>query len=371
MNCNTGELLAETQEQATGKEKVLKALETTAVTLRHKLGESLASAQKYDTPVEQATTSSLDALQAYGLGIKTATSRGSEPALPFFKRAAELDPNFAMAYARLGTMYANLNQPGLSAENLAKAYQLRGPTSEKENLYITAHYYAKVMGDLNHATETDLLWKQIYPRDSAPYLQLVDIYTTLGNYEAALNELQTALQLNSGSGSSWDFALGTNLIITNLNLNRFDEAAALLRQAENNGVKPGLLWFLAYLLAFFQDNQEEMVRQVGIAQGQPGREADLLGLLANTEAYFGRLDKARHFSESASNSALEADAAEFAAFQQVNRALYEAELGDAESARQQALRALAGGPARKYALQVQIALALARSGEGNQARGLR
>jgi serine/threonine protein kinase/DNA-binding winged helix-turn-helix (wHTH) protein len=370
INCATGDSLGDEQAEAGSREQVLSALDTATARMRKSLGESLASVQKYDTPVEQATTSSLPALQAYGLGIKAATSQGSQAALPFLKRATELDPKFAMAYARLGVAYANLNQPALATENIAKAYQLRGSTSEKENLYIRAHYYAKVTGELNRAKEADLLWRQIYPRDPAPYLQLVQIYTTEGNYEAALNELQTAMQLNAGGNSnSWNFALLRNLTITNFNLSRFDEAGRLLREAEDHGVKAEALSPLPYLLAFFQGDEKEMARQLGQAAGQP-REAELLAAQASAEAYFGRLGKARYFSESARNSALQADAVEFAAFLQINRALYEAELGDPESARQQALRAQAGSPATQYAWQVQVALALARSGDRNQARAL-
>ena len=169
VNCNTGDVLAEAQEQAAGKEAVLKALDAAAVSLRSKLGESLSSVQKYATPVEEATTPSLEALKAYSLGVKTHYAKGDTAALPFFKRAVELDPNFAMAYAWMSAVYCDLNEVGRAAENARKAYELREKVSERERFSIEGDYYLTATGELEKAAQTYELWQQTYPRDAVPY----------------------------------------------------------------------------------------------------------------------------------------------------------------------------------------------------------
>jgi len=179
-NCTTGDLLAEAQEQAAGKEAVLKALDKAAVSLRGKLGESLSSVQKYATPVEDATTPSLEALKAYSLGRKMFFANGNIASLPFLKRAVELDPNFAIAYRALSAVYGNLNQPERQAENIRKAYQLREKVSERERFYIEANYYWTGTGELEKAVPAYELWRQTYPRDYALYVHLGAIYRTLG-----------------------------------------------------------------------------------------------------------------------------------------------------------------------------------------------
>ena len=367
-NCATGDSIGMEQAEASGREQVLSALNAVSTRMRRRLGESLASVQKYDRPVEQATTPSLEALQAYSLGMAAA---GTEAALPFFTRAIELDPKFAMAYARLGSTYANLNQPALASENLAKAYELRGSTVERENLYITAHYYSRVTGELQKARETDLLWRRVYPRDLDPYLQLTNIYSTLGDYQQSLAEAQAAVQLSAAMSpkSSRPSVVG-NLAIAHLNLSHFEEAAKLLQQSEQNGVQPEALAPYMYLLAFFRGDKAEMARQLELGAGQPRRQAELLNMQADTEAYLGHLANARHYSDSAIGLATQAEAGEYIAFLRTGRALYEAELGEAQGARQQAARALAGAPDAQYPLLAQIALAMARSGDAGQARVL-
>jgi len=351
-NCNSGASLAEEQAEARRKEDVLKALDTSAAKLRRKLGESLASVQKYDVPLEQATTSSLDALKAYSLGMKMRSTEGSEAAVPLLKRAIELDPNFAIAYARLGIAYSNLSQPALAAENIAKAYQLRDSASEREKLIIAAQYDSKVTGDLSRAKETNLLLRQIYPRDASAYTQLTMIYTTLGSYEQALAEVQSGMQLSSNSTVNYG-----NLVSAYINLDRFAEAATALRQAEAHGLKPQAS--LSYYLAFFRGDATEMKRQVAA-------DPDMLKAQADTEAYFGRLANARDLIRMARASKLHEGASEPAGFLQVDSALYEAELGDAHRAREEALQVLAGSGTTTYVVQVQAALALARSGESSR-----
>jgi len=195
VNCNTGDVLAEAQAQAAGNEGVLKVLDAAAVSLRSKLGESLSTVEKYATPLEQATTPSLEALKAYSLGVKTNLAKGGRAALPFYKRAAELDPNFAMAYARMGAIYFNLNEVGRGAENERKAYELREKVSERERFYIEGRYFEFATGQLEKAAQIYELWQQTYPRDEIPYIGLGGISAGLGNLEKALEEYREALRL--------------------------------------------------------------------------------------------------------------------------------------------------------------------------------
>ena len=352
-SCGSGESLANEQAEARRKEDVLKALDVATTKFRRKLGESLTSVQKYDVPLEQATTSSLEALRAYSLGMKIRSTQGNEAAVPLLKRAIELDPNFAMAYARLGIVYSNLSQPALAAENIAKAYQLRESASEREKLIIAAQYDSKITGDLSRAKETNLLLRQVYPRDPSAYTQLTQIYTTLGNYNQALAEVQTGMQLSPNSAVNYG-----NLTSAYINLDRFAEADTALQQAEAHGLRPQAA--LSYYLAFFRGDVAEMKRQLAA-------DTDLLKAQADTEAYFGRLAKARDLMGTARQSKIHEGASETAALWQVDSALYEAELGDAHRAREEALQVLTSSGTSSYVVQVQAALALARSGDSSHA----
>ena len=190
-NCRTGDSLAGEQAQATGKEQVLAAMDKAAASMRSKLGESLSTVQKFDTPIEQATTPSLEALQAYSLGRKTLAAKGDNAAaVPLFQRAVRLDPNFAMAYASLGTSYSNLGETSLGAENTRKAYELRERVSEREKFYIESHYYSIVTGDLEKARRTYELWAQTYPRDWLPPDNLVAFTEFSGNMTNALRRIR-------------------------------------------------------------------------------------------------------------------------------------------------------------------------------------
>jgi tetratricopeptide (TPR) repeat protein len=202
VNCNTGDVLAEAQEQAAGKEAVLKALDAAAISLRGKLGESLSSVQKYATPVEEATTPSLEALKAYSLGVKTEYAKGETAALPFFKRAVDLDPNFAMAYRYISTVYGNLIELGRAAENARKAYDLREKVSERERFTIETIFYLKATGELEKAAQTCELWQQTYPRGDVPYRWLGLISGLLGDWEKALEEFREALRLEPNRGAT-------------------------------------------------------------------------------------------------------------------------------------------------------------------------
>ncbi|MGB7555955.1 MAG: protein kinase, partial [Candidatus Korobacteraceae bacterium] len=288
INCRTGDSLGDEQAEAASREQVLSALGKAATRLRGKLGESLASLQKYDTPVEQATTPSLEALQAYSLGLKMQNTTGDASAVPFFKRAIELDPNFAMAYARLGVAYFNLNQPTLAAENTTKAYDLRDRTSAKEKLYITCHYHDLVTGDVDQTIAAYLLLRQTYPHEESSYTNLNSAYTSIGRYDQALVEAQSALQVDPSDVINY-----TNLAASYLNLNRFDEMKAVLEQAQARHLENQAMIWDFYALAFLRGDSEEMARQLAASIGKPGMEDQMLALQSDTDAYFGRLQKAR------------------------------------------------------------------------------
>jgi DNA-binding winged helix-turn-helix (wHTH) protein/tetratricopeptide (TPR) repeat protein len=363
VNCNTGDVLAEAQEQAAGKESVLKALDTAAVGLRGKLGESLSSVQKYATPVEEATTPSLEALKVYSLGLKTLDAKGDTPALPFYKRAVELDPNFAMAYASLSAAYADLNEVGRGAENARKAYGLREKVSERERFDIEGIYYMLATGELEKAAQTLELWQQTYPRDPSPYRRLGIVSAFLGNWEKALEEWREALRLEP---NNW-FNYG-NLGIGYRALNRLDEAEAVFKQAEERKLESEFLLANRYQLAFLKRDAAQMAQLASAAMGKPGLEDRLLATQADTEGWYGKLKNAHDLTRHAMDSAERNDAKETAATYQAAAALREVEAGDREQARAEAHAALKLAPNRD--VRAMAALALARAGDSAGAEKL-
>ncbi len=363
IDCNTGDSLGSEQADAGSRQQVLNALGKAARGMRSQLGESLASVQKYDTPVEQATTPSLDALKAYSLGMKKAATEGYAAAVPYFKSAIDLDPNFAMAYARLAVEYFNLNQPTLAAENATRAFQLRDHTSEREKLYITSHYHDLVTGDAGELVAAYQLLQQDYPREPSSYMNLNSWYNAIGKYEQALMEAQNALQLDPANVTNYH-----NLIVTYIDLNRVDDAQKALDEASARKLADPALITDLYEVAFLRGDTAGMARQVAAASGQAGVEDILFALQSDTEAYFGRLTKARELSQAAQGSALHAEANETAALWQLAGALHEAELGDARRARQDAAAALAVSGGKN--VRILAALVLARSGDGKRAQTL-
>ncbi len=358
-SCRTGDPLAEEQGQSAVKEGVLKALSQAASALRNKLGESLASIQKFDVPIE-ATTPSLEALKAFSLGATTGNQQGDAEAIPFLRRAIELDPNFAMAYAGLGIHYANTGQPTLAAANIQKAYDLRDHVSERERLRITADY-AFSSGDLEKEAQSYELWIQSYPRDYVPHGNLGANYAALGQWDKAITELHEALRLEPNSVVSYE-----NLAEVFVALNRFEDAKATIALAHERKLDNAFIHLLEYTLAFLHRDTGEMERQVAWGAGKPGDEDPLLSAQSDTEAYYGRLAKARDFSRRASDSAVRADSKETAALWQANAALREAEFGNAELARRDAEAALALAPGRD--VQVIAALSEARGGSPDKAQ---
>jgi eukaryotic-like serine/threonine-protein kinase len=362
VNCGNGDTLTKEQAEASSKEDVVKALGNVASGQRTKLGESLASVQKFNVPIE-ATTSSLEALKTFSMGVTTQRQKGDAEAIPFLRRAIELDPNFAVAYAVLGVSYANMSQPSLSAENLKKAYEMRERVSEKERLRISAYYYAFVTGELEKEAQTYQLWIQSYPRDDIPHGNLGSNFIALGQYEKSVAETQEAQRLEPNSVIGYA-NLGQNFLA----LNRLDDAKAMFEQALARKLDSGSLRSGMYYLAFLRGDSTQMAQQLAWGAGKPGAEDPLLSAQSDTEGYYGRLTKARDYSRRAVDSAVRADSKETAALWQVNSAVREAEFRNVGAAKQDVSAALALAPGRD--VKVLSALALARVGDTARAKAM-
>jgi serine/threonine protein kinase/DNA-binding winged helix-turn-helix (wHTH) protein len=363
VNCDTGDMLAEAQESAAGKDGVLKALGAAAVTLRGKLGEPHPSVEKYATPLEAATTSSLEALKAYSLGQKTKFAKGDTAALPFYKRAVEIDPNFAMAYLAMSIVYHNMNEVTRSADNSRKAFELREKVSEREKFQIEARYYANATGELEKAAETFQLWQQTYPKSDPPYRGLAFVAANLGDHEKGLQQRLEALRLEPNNGINYG-AVGAEYAA----LNRLDDAEAVYKQAEDRKLESEDLPLDRYVLAFLKGDTAQMTQVAVGAMGKPGTEDLVLASQADTEGWYGRLKNARQLTQRAMDSAERNDAKETAAIYRAGAALREVEAGNREQARADADNALQLGPTRD--VQAMAALALARAGDTSAAEQL-
>ena len=236
------------------KEDAVKALGKVAASLRTKLGESLASVQKFDVPIE-ATTPSLDALKTFSIGVITGREKGDAEAIPFFKRAIELDPNFAMAYARLAVGYANLGQASLATKNIEKAYELRERVSEREKFHIAGLYFTYVTGELEQASQVYGVWAQSYPQDPYPSGNRGDIYNTLGQYEKAVSETQESLRIEPNNMIDYG-----NLALSYLALNRLHDAQTAIEQAQARKLEGDYLHQLVYFPAFLKGDTPDMER---------------------------------------------------------------------------------------------------------------
>jgi tetratricopeptide (TPR) repeat protein/predicted Ser/Thr protein kinase len=363
LNCDTGDVLAQAQEQVARKEEVLRGLDRAAVSLRRKLGESLSSVQKYAAPVEEATTSSLEALQAYSLGQKTRWEKGDTAALPFYKRAIELDPNFAGAYLSLSVTYSNMSQIERAAEYARKAYELRDRVDQRERFNIEAFYYWFTTGELEKAAQVYQLWQETYPRDYVTHTNLAYISGNLGNWNKALEEDLEAMRLDSSHVNRY-----ANLGADYTMLNRLDDAEAVFKRAADRKLESEELLGARYQTAFLRDDSAKMAEIASIAFGRPGTEDPLLAAQADTEAWYGKLRNARELTRRAMESAQHNDAKESAAAYQASAALREVESGNREQAIAYSGAALKLAPNRD--VRAIAALALARADRTSEAEGL-
>jgi eukaryotic-like serine/threonine-protein kinase len=351
--CITGDTLAEEHNESASKEDALRRLSQASYSLREKLGESLSSVQQFDVPIE-ATTTSLEALKNYSIGTSLQREKGDAPSMPFLKRAIELDPNFPLPYAALAGVYRNLQEPSLALECATKAYTLRDRANEREKLRISAAYYSAT-GELEKEIQTYELWKTNYPRDFVPHNNLGNDYFGVGQLDKALAEYQEAVRLTpSVAGYS-------NVMGADLSLNLLDEAMATYEEACARKLDGRYVRQTSYWLAFLQRDVAQMDEQLAWAAGKPGDEDFLLSLQSDTEAYYGRLRKARDFTRRAVNSAVGAQSNETAALWQINSALRESELGNATSAKQGVMSALGLSAGRD--VEIIAAFTLARAGD--------
>lgn len=362
INCQTGGSLAMESVQVARKEQVLDALDRTARKLRQKLGESLASVQKFDTSLEQATTPSLEALQAYSRGRRALIENGdSASAASLFQQAIRIDPNFAMAYLSLGLSYINAVDASF-AENVRKAYALRERVSEWERLAIESRYYNSVTGDLLKARQTTQLWAQTYPRDAVPVSVLGEIDFKLGQCDDALAERREAVRLDPESRGNY-----ASLVAAYCGLNRLEEARAAAAQALEKKLDSPLLHVDLYMAGFVGEDAKAMDQQAAWFAHTPGMEQYLLALEADRAAYAGQLNAARSLSSQLMRAFGSGDN-ETAAITETEIALREALFGNSAEARRHAAAAVRRSTSRD--VEYAAALALAFAGDAGSARTL-
>jgi len=363
VNCQSGDVLAQEQVTANGKEKVLGAVGQAASALRSKLGESLASVQKYDAPLAEATTSSLEALKYLSLGRK-ANAQDSAEGLQYFEKAIDLDPNFAMGYHDIGAMYFSLGELERAREYYTKAFELRDHASEREKLEITATYYENVTGELEKAVNARKEQVENYPRLPEPYEGLAAEYTLLGKYPSAIEALRQSIQLNPESPLAYGFLADALIAVQ-----QFDDARQTIQQARARKIEAFLFHNASYGLAFLKGDTAAMAEEERWITGQPEYENIGFSLASDTEAYAGHLLQARQLTQRAVDSAIRADSKETGAIWYENAALREAAFGNSEEANRASASGLKLGPMSSGAT-VEAALAFAMAGDTAQAETL-
>jgi serine/threonine protein kinase/Flp pilus assembly protein TadD len=363
VNCQTGEIIASEQMEVESREKVLHALGQVTNKLRAHLGESLASIQKYDAPIEQATTTSLDALRAYSMGVRAGSADDQKGAIQYYEQAIELDPNFAMAYAGLGAASYNLNHASIASVATRRAYELRGTVSERERLSIEGQYYTLVTGEIEKAIQVYQLWQKTYPNDVPPHVNLGAFLNVLGRHEQALEEHVQALRLDPTNGMIWaDLANGY------ANVGQIEMVQKTLQDAQAHKVTSPAFLGLRYQIAFLKGDQNGMDRELSASLGQPGTEAYMLSLQACTEAYLGRLSRAREFTRRAVESARRYGDEDSASSYLASQALWEAEFGNADRSRTLIVQARA--KSSDQSVLTLAAVTAARIGDLNTAKSI-
>ena len=334
VNAQTGDAIAREQVEAESKEQVLSALGNAATQIREKLGESLSSVQKYDVPIHQATTSSLDALKAYSVGFDTQLKGKYLDAIPFFKQATQTDPNFARAYAAMSSMYYNTRQYDLAAEAARKAYELRDRVGEYERLYITQIYYDNATGELDKYIDNLELWKRTYPRDSAPHNNLAVKYNELGQFDKAAEEAREAIRLNPNSASGYSL-----LASSAIGLNHFDEAKQIIGQALSHKLENLRMHQNLYRVAFAQGDATGVKNQIDWATGKPEQYA-AQSWQGESAAFSGQLRKAKEFSSTSIEMAERRDLKEVAAQLAAGAAARNAQFNNCGTVKDQTAKAL-------------------------------
>jgi len=363
-SCRTGEILDEEQVQVAKKEDVLNALGHVASRFRTRVGESLTTVEKHNTPLAEATTPSLEALKAYSAGWEVSRSTGFAAAVPFFNRAIEIDPKFAMAYAALGQMYGDIGETVLSAENANKAYQLQNRASDEERFFISHSYDKRVTGDLEKAGQTCELWAQAYPRVELPHAFLSGMISqALGKYEKSVEEAKLAIGINP----DWPVVY-SNLAASYVALDRIDEAEKVLQQASDRKLEMPDFFVQRYIISFLKGDNAGMEREATEAQGMSGVEEWMSNSESFVFAYSGHLEEAREMSRRAADFAREPDRRETEAFYETDAAVREALFGNASRAGQRGLVALNLSNGRD--VEYRVALALALSGESSRSKVL-
>jgi class 3 adenylate cyclase len=364
VNCRSGDSLGEDQVTADGKEQVLKALADATTRLRTKLGESLSTVEKFDTPLEQATTPSLQALQAYTLGRRQLIWNGdSAAAVPLFEQAIQGDPNFAMAHLSLGLSYMSLGKSNLAVEKFRRAYELRESVSQWEKFAIESRYYYGAMGDLEKSRQIYELWSESYPREFIPFAVLSDIYGRLGHYDGAFSASSHSLSLSSMNPGS-----RAVIVAAYLNLNLLKEARAAAEEAQKKDLDSVDLHLMLYRLAFLENDTAGMTQQAAWAAGKTGVEDAMLASEATTAAYFGLASRAREFTRRAVTLVERADENETAANYEATAAMTEAFFGNLAETRKCVAATMAHSPSRDA--RVGAAIALAFIGDTARARAM-
>lgn len=339
----SGETVAREQAEAVSREKVLVRLGEAVARLRKKLGESLASIEKFSAPIEQVTTASLEAFKAYDLGRQNQFAGKYFEAIPLYRRAVELDPQFAMAHAALGITYGTAREYDLAAQYSRRAFELRDRVSERERFYIAARYYMDVLDDGDRAIEVLELWKQTYPRDFVPRTNLSARYCAIGRYEQGLEEAREGLRLNPDAGVAYA-AVAHNALC----MGRYEEAASALAQAATRKLDPPYGPYMLYALGWVKGDASAMQRQVDRVAATPA-EPGMLSMQSVSAAYAGRVREARDLTKRAIELARGQDLEEGASLYAAGEALWEAAYGNCAESKQAATRSLALSRGR-YAL---------------------
>lgn len=364
-NCGTGDVLDEEQAQAARKEDVLNALSQIASRFRTRVGESLATVEKHNTPLAEATTPSLEALKAYSAGLKVLSTSGDNAALPLFKRSTEIDPQFALAYAQLGTSYASMGESVLASESVSKAYQFRERASDAEKFLITASYDVQVTGNLGKAQQASELWAQTYPRDVGPHSLLSGfIYPVLGKYEKGVEEGRKTIGLDP------DFAIGYSVLTYSyVYLDRLGEAESTLQRASGRHkleIPDSLVQ--RYEIAFLKGDKAGMEQAAALSNGESGAEDWLSDQEALALAYSGHLRQAKIMSRHAADVAQQSAHGERASLYEAGAALWEAFFGIGPAAGRDSMAVLETSKGRD--VEYGAAFALALSGDSSQSQTL-